>query len=367
MHISEAIESYISVNDEPSYYLHLATNFEEIYKARKLLCSAGCLTGAVYVTPLKFDSKTNSFRMHNLAAYYYLSEMPKRLENYKKKEITPLIIEICKAQHSIIDYNYLKLGRVHYQTYQSSLNGMSLAGDRLQVISNLEKLLQIGLCEPISFYETFLTCIDNFPFFGYFLFEALTSYIICYQNDSYSSYVKDVYFEDNNWNYKNIIYEIKPDLLKNYNLKGFSFTLYYCYNLLHRYFDAGSFEVFCRGFTNILRRLLIDNLFSKENNKFDIRSILGHDLHRNNTRREMNLSKAKELWQTARKINAPVSRYCIYNRGEYGILPTINDFDYRVYTSNDLIVKNRDVFLNIDERIDLHVSFDLVEKSFMRR
>lgn len=386
--------------------LHVNTSFDKIKETGLLHSSGGCLVGSVYSTPL--ISKNGELRLHNLGRYIYEEEIPAALEktDNSNQKITPLVIEMelpKRARNNLIGINYLKIGKLHLAIYERLsylLSNEERNKLEQRVVQNTRKSMDFlchcnktfysssgfnnekffkGLCESISYLSIL----------GYFYFEAINEYLFLF-NESEQTKRYAERGEFNNYSYKNLMYDIYPELLKNFKLSEFCPERECLEDYLE---EKESLQIDQSHFFNYIKERVIFwiNAFLFSDNKKIINwrnleweysslkpylgPLLGHLIHRElrNFGRYPDFyfyfdqQKALEIWNYWNHQDILIPFNGVIPKGEIGINPAYSSVDYKIFTGN-VYGKNDDCFVEKEEELDVEINPKLVDPklTFMR-
>jgi len=210
--------------------VHITPNSEEIIESEQILASGGCMGASIYATPLRSDGT-----IHNLTKFILEDEF--RLCSPDKTPITLALHipqENFKQENQIQGIDYLQIGEQNHQIfneffakdyldqYQKSklkdliLGQIELTKDFLEVCHRYE----LNWIKNTDFFNMFERNANFMPILRYAYFETLQEYILLYQNDCASKYYKDK-GEFYNKNFKQMIFELSPELKKDFKITNF--------------------------------------------------------------------------------------------------------------------------------------------------
>jgi hypothetical protein len=182
------------------------------------------------------------FRIHNLGEYIYNKEAPRATyiqESGSDAKVLILEIDIPKRAHdNLIGIDYTKLGNVHlclYKELEYLLSFRERVNLQEIVINKIKQSLSLlnlssnayynhKKVDTNIFFDLLLAAIDHLPILGYLYFEAVAEYLMLFE-DNKEAQVAHSYGEIYNASYKNIMFDIFPDLLKGVGLGYFKPTL----------------------------------------------------------------------------------------------------------------------------------------------
>ncbi|MEK7651475.1 MAG: hypothetical protein AAB377_03035 [Patescibacteria group bacterium] len=223
-------------NSSKMYLFHVTPNLKKIIDSGVIYSSGGCLVGSIYATPLSLIN--GSFKAHNLGEYIFKKEASRA--SYlkgKNNKSSIIIIEVdlpLRAHDNIIGIDYIKLGGVHLAIYKDLeyllsfrertvlqeilLNKIKHSLPYLNLVSNAyhknEKI------DSDDFFNLLLMAIDHLPILGYIYFEVIAEYLMLFQ-DGREAKTAHNNGEFYNAGYKDLMFDIFPDLLKGVGLGFF--------------------------------------------------------------------------------------------------------------------------------------------------
>lgn len=384
------------------YVLHSTTksNYDEILQQQTLFSSAGCLVGGIYSTPLIKDDE--GLRVHNLGSYYSMNEIPKVIKQRSliNEEVKNLIIEIKGCNISKYNgINYLKMGEIHYKYFNkySSLISYNIREQIIAQVNNTlmkskfflletSKLLnrKLELDESIQYLNQFGKQSQHLSILSYAFFESLSDYIILNQNDDISNLYKqknEIY----NWNYKNIIFELYPFLLKRFNLEDIKFDLNQIVNKLKESNVIYNFnsEHFIISLCSKILKTINENFLNKVHKRDfeqlvnstklsysnNLIPLVGHIIHKLMKKKEyseiyslVEQDKAHDIWKYWEENDILIISNDLIPKGEIGINPyLINKFKYNVYTCDNLIEKDKFYYIDKFTPVNVKIKPKLIE------
>ncbi|MDD5625676.1 MAG: hypothetical protein PHG83_00735 [Patescibacteria group bacterium] len=385
--------------------LHITNKLDEILSTKSLYSSGGCLIGSIYCTPL-----------YNMNGKLYLSNLGDYIINYeskmalsgcpdKNKKITPLIIKVKNIKpnnSSILGIDYTKLGDIHFDIYTelkyllSKNEQFNLENDVVERIKKNVKFLRLCKIKPgkifnISPYEfinELVKAIGGIPYLGYIYFEVISEYLMLFSCDKRSNdcHKKG---ELNNYNYKNLAFNLRPNLLNNFNLGTFTPNLTDIEKIIKEMENKGEVKIDFQHFSNwLIRRisyLVVSDLFTKPKSKIDwsdltweyssltdcFRPLIGHMVHRllrNFNRFEdfyyyFDQTKALQIWNFWNHQDIIFPFNGTIPKGEVGINPAYNNLEYEVWlghykSQSNTIVQDKLLDIDIPPRmVDFKNSF----------
>jgi len=219
---------------------HVTPNLEKIIDTGALYSSGGCLVGSIYSTPIIPAGR--KMRVHNLGKYVFKEEAP-QASYLKEKGLKPsfVIIEVDlppRTHDNVIGVDYTKLGNVHlaiYKDLEYLLSFQERASLQEIILNKIKQSLPfLNLVENIrhketnvdesEFFYSFLSAIDHLPILGYIYFEVVAEYLMLFQDNAEAklAYESGEFF---NASYKNLMFNLFPDMLKGIGLGFFKPTI----------------------------------------------------------------------------------------------------------------------------------------------
>jgi len=298
-------------NKKKTYLFHCTDDigFSKILESKRLLSSGGCLVASIYCTPAIKISK-DKYRLHNLGGYYYFKELPlaNKFRNNIKTSIKGLLIEVIHEKPcKISGINYLYMNSITksvFLTYKNLLSDTLYNNIIENILNNLnaisdfllyaKSLYQKELSNRIAldFIDQLNEGTKYLPILGHYIFEAVSKYIMLYQDDPISNYYKTLN-EIYNWNYKNMFFYLYPELHIKFDLGKINYRKddYLAYRKKHSFINNFSDEHFIEVTTtdiiNMIYECLVRNVCSDDFcsldrsiiNKPSLSSICGSLLH----------------------------------------------------------------------------------------
>jgi hypothetical protein len=383
------------------YLAHITYNLDEILRNRRIFSSGGCLAGSIYCTPLSVNG--DKLRMHNLGVYVAETEAPMMANNkHDKKQPEILIFEVKTdedAHHNLIGIDYLRMGEVHYSIYKQ-LEYLLSYEERSElhktIISNMKQSLDyLSLCsesyysgellDPDYFLNIFIGNIQFLPILGYLYFEAISEYLMLFQdNDEAKRYMEvgELY----NQTYKELMYALQPELKQNFKLSGFQPSTdelleYLKSKRIFVKFDSKQFKDWL---TRRLIYLTNARLFD-ENNKNNIewrrfhwdfnniaeyaRPLLGHLIHRElrNFGRYPSFyfyfdqTKALQVWNYWNHMDIEIPFNGVMPKGEVGINPALPHLTYKVFRGKYISDHSGFKYVEPAKELDISIEPKLVD------
>jgi hypothetical protein len=206
----------------PSHLMHTTVALDAIRASGQLYASSGCLLAALYCAPL--TQTPAGLRPHNLGAYL--------LET--KPHTRTLVIEIVPtAPVPAKGLDYLRLGRVHLQTYLehrpllTEAEDFRLRGRALGQIQAAAPFLDTLLANAAgrrtpsaTFVDQLPRAVPALPFLGYVYFEVLSEYLMLHSTSTETKTYADV-GEMNNRLYKRLAFSAVSGMDKLFDLSRF--------------------------------------------------------------------------------------------------------------------------------------------------
>jgi hypothetical protein len=382
------------------YLFHVTPNLPKVLESGVLYSSGGCLVGSIYATPLY--PYQGVFRPHNLGEYIYRHEAP-RATYLQSKDEAPgiLILEVDlpeRAHDNLIGIDYTKLGSVHLAIYKDLEYLLSLR-ERVYLQEIVVNKIKQALCmlniasnyqrgEPINidhFFELYLSAIDQLPILGYLYFEVIAEYLMLFE-DHASAREAHEKGEIYNASYKNIMFDIFPELLRGAGLGHFKPTpaqvVAYIrkYNIISK-FDESSFLQHLANRTIYMVRSRLFNGKSEAINwralKWDIKDLevvasplLGHLVHRElrNFGRfpdfyfYFDQVKALQAWNYWNQMGVVIPFNGVMPKGEIGVNPALPDLSVRVYVGKEVRgSKNESLLVEIEGEVPVKIVPRLID------
>lgn len=390
------------INQAEINLLHITTNIEPIQESKFLYASGGCLVGSVYCTPLfPIQKEKNSFKMHNLGAYFYEKEalealkfsLPNENEETLKKKITCLVIKLKRRHYDhtspLLGVNYLKLGNIHnhiFDKYKYLLSDKEVTDLKDKIEANiLDANDFLNECFtyqsqdeiPDIFLNNFLSFINknSLPIFGYVYFEAVCNCITQFQNDYVSAEYKNQ-GEIYNWHYKNVMFDLFPDFLGNFKLSSFNPDFEKLCDVITKRnfifsFDKTTFKLsLYRKIIEYINLYLLDKRYAIADLQRFHTPLKGHLIHRELRSFERypdfyfyyDQQKALEIWNYWNKNKILIPFNGIMAKGEVGINPAyINNVDYKIYEVEEVKKQNNEYIVKLGGATDITIPPRLVD------
>lgn len=390
-----------SLKEEKIYLLHTTPNLEGILRSGSLYSSGGCLVGGIYATPL--FKKKNLFHLHNLGEYIVKKEAKKA--SYMQNSHNPinnLLIEVelpTYTHSNLIGIDYLKIGNIHFDIYKeleyllSFEERVKLHDSLLIRIKHSLSLLSLASNSYSNhkkpdaklFFDLLVSAIDHLPILGYMYFEVVSEFIMLHEKSANAQKYHKI-GELYNWTYKDLMFDLFPDLLKGYGLGIFKPEL----NLLLKYINKKKIiPNFDPEYTSnlILERLLFlinTRLLNLDhcNMGIDWKSVkwtfndlslfasqlLGHLLHRElrNFGRYPDFYfyfdqfKALQIWNYWNHMDILIPFNGFIPKGELGINPACPNMKYNIYKGK-IFEENEGLVIEPVEKLNLKIIPRLVD------
>lgn len=381
------------MDGEEIYLAHITTRKEDIIDSKKILCSSGCLVGSVYCVPVYKVNETE-FKLHNLGKYIYQNEVKFFSDNNGNPEI--LLFKIKKPRDfKYCGINYLKLGKFHLNIYEE-LKFLLDVEERKDIDESILKMIDWSrelmhllykyspkelLNNYEKFYKILQRTVKGVPIFGYFLFEITSEFIAYKQNDLESVYYSDLE-EINVANFKNLVFQVVPNLTKNFDLGQFAPDINIMESRIKELgLDFEEYKLFvCESLNYYVNNYLFTGktspyFFSENITIEDCYKVcphfVGHILHR--IIRKMNrypefhanfdTFKAIKIWNYWNKNNIFFPANSIMPKGEIGINPTTPNLEYNVYETKIVKTTDEELLFSIANEATVKITPQLVELS----
>lgn len=377
------------------YFAHITLNFDEILRSGFLYPSGGCLVGGIYASPL-FE-ENGKFRVHNLGKYIFEKEAPRSFHFQNKKGPHILIIEVILPSHKsnpLIGIDYTRLGNIHLDIYrefenflprQENLKLRNIVLDRIKYSLKFLNLVNSSYIndkniDPNLFFKLYVNTINYLPILGYLYFEAISEYLMLYQDSEEAGRIHAL-GEFYTHNYKNLMFDLFPGLLRGQTLGCFNPTLkqllaYIKEKKIISQFnqDKISSHLINRLIFLINSRLLNTN-YSLINSRhwernFDAITevaspLLGHLIYCEsmNFNKYFDLSQieAIQVWDYWNYVGIAIPFNGFIPKGESGINPAYPNLKYQIYlgTTN---THGGNLYVIPDKKLDVKIIPQLVNK-----
>lgn len=389
------------LNNKEIYLAHFPKNIQDIINSGKVFSSAGCLVGSIYCTQVIKNG--SAMFLSDLGSYLANYEIPKSLKSVNGAQEKPkecILFSIKKEDtNNLFGINYLDLGELHYEVFQSLsylLSRQELAYLETEIVSKAQKIKNIQRIASYlkqdkksinMFFDTYSASVKHIPLLGYILFEGITLYVSLCAQDDYSKTTRSKGFIPNKI-YKMIIFESRKNLYKNFSLASLDFNykdLKELIFLLNEKEDTrinfNHFIYFLADFCiEAISKYLIPEDYVGIESLRDVhgsqKKIIGHTVHRllrGMTRNQdfyfyFEQSKALSVWNFWNKEHVQIPFNGIIPKGEFGINPADPTKEINVYVADLEYVDDQQVNVLVRKRIDCAVIPRLVDlkHSFMR-
>jgi len=362
-------------NSSKIYLFHTTPNLEKITKSGAFYSSGGCLIGSIYSTPIIPDG-SGQLRVHNLGKYVFKNEAP-RASYLREKKTKPsfVIIEAelpPKVHDNIIGIDYIKLGDVHLAIYKDLAYLLSFRerASLQEIILNKVKqsLSYLNLAHNAyhegakvneeDFFFSFLSAIDHLPILGYIYFEVVAEYLMLFGDDDGAKKAHDL-GEIYNAGYKNLMFDLFPDMLRGVGLGFFKRTPRQLVQHIKKEklisnFDEKKFIAYITERIIFLTQARLMNETDSRINWYALNwdfkvlesiasPLLGHLIHRElrNFGRfpdfyfYFDQLKALQAWNYWNHMGVVIPFNGIMPKGEIGINPAWPDLKYKVYVGKE--------------------------------
>lgn len=383
------------IKSKKVYLAHITYNLDSILKNRRIFSSSGCLMGSIYCSPLVLEA--GRLRLHNLGVYITEHEASMMIENKSGKERPEILlfeVNVDKNIHNnLIGIDYLRMGEVHYSIYKQLEYLLSYKErfelHKLILLKMKQSLDYLSLCseshhsegkvDPNYFLNVFVANIQFLPILGYLYFEAISEYLMLFQDNKEAKKYADV-GELYNPTYKELMYALRPKLRQNFKLSDFQPTINSVINYLdHKdVFTKFNKNHFKDWLTKRLIYLTNARLFGncKQNNidwchfHWDFENLaefakplLGHLIHRElrNFGRYPSFyfyfdqTKALQGWNYWNHMDIEIPFNGVMPKGEVGINPALPDLTYKVFRGK--YIKGKD-FRYVEPIKELKISIE---------
>ena len=371
-------------NHNKLHFLHVTPNLEAILESGSIYSSSGCLMGAVYATPL--FQENGRLRLHNLGKYIFEKEAPKATY-YKNNNhrLKALIIEttLPHGNHdNLIGINYTKLGKVHLNIYRELEYLLSFT-ERLKIyeviINRIKKsIAYLNFVHNSYFYERkidseeffklFIPAIEHLPILGYLYFEVVSEYLMLFQDCPAAINSRGI-GEFYNFTYKDLMFDLFPELLKGKSLSTFSPSLpilidyIKSHNLISKFDEKKMAQHLAERIVLLTNTRLLNsdnpkNVINWLMMKWDFEhlvplapGLLGHLIHRElrNFGRYPDFYfyfdqfKALQAWNYWNHMDITIPFNGFIPKGETGINPASTNLKYKIYLAK-IIKGNKDQY-----------------------
>jgi len=383
------------------FLAHITPNLHNILEQNNLYPSSGCLVGSIYCVPI--SDEDGKLRIYNLGEYVFKKEMPRFLGKQAADSGNILIIKLNMpdvGKNNLIGVDYLRLGNIHFDTYHqleyllSSQERNSLKESCVERVRAATEYL--SLCDKIyhcsqhinnvDFFKVFNAASEHLPVLGYFYFEAISEYIMLFQ-DSDTAIVYKKIGEFFSPSYKDLVSNLSPQLSQNFSLRQFRPNIKEVIHYIdsHQVFKEFNPEKFVTYLTKRLcfltnARLLNHRMLPIEWDKiqwnFDylsqyISPLLGHLIHRElRTFKRyphfyfyFDQYKALQVWNYWNHMNIVIPFNGVMPKGEVGINPAYTNLDYQFFTSR-MYSQNGFAYLEPQKEVEINIVPKLVDLKF---
>ena len=382
------------------HLFHVTPNLSSVLESGVLYSSGGCLVGSIYATPLY--SHGGAFRIHNLGEYIYKKEAPRATYLQSKNAVPGIMIlevDLPEREHdNLIGIDYTKLGNVHHAIYKDLEYLLSLR-ERIYlqeiIVNKIKQALSMlnmanSHCggkkiNTDHFFELYISAIDQLPILGYLYFEVVAEYLMLFEDHAearLSHENREIY----NASYKNMMFDLCPELLKGAGLGYFkpSPLQIIGYFKKHNFISNFNEESFLKHLTNRTIYMVQSRLVDGKNRttnwrtfRWDIRELeaaasplLGHLIHRElrNFGRfpdfyfYFDQFKALQAWNYWNQMGVIIPFNGILPKGEIGINPALPDLNIKVYVGKE--VKNSkkgSMYIDIDREVPVKIAPRLID------
>jgi len=392
-------------NSSKIYLAHVTYSVKDIIESGYVYPSGGCLVGSVYCLPV--TKCRDGLRMHNLGSYIYNKEAPMTSnKNNIKPDVLLFEIDNTLSPKKLIGIDYLKLGNNHYNIYRSLEYLLSIKERNnlheiiLKKIKNSTNFLSLSnyyyhnnnqKVDCVKFLDLYIETIDNLPILGYLYFEVVSEYIMLFQDNKEATRFHKL-GEFYNPSYKDLMFNLFPDLSKNFKLDFFKpkFEMICHYikeNGLFKNFDEMQMlKYICERLIFLSNVRLFNNNetlinFDHLNWGFDEISPIIHPLVGQIIHRELRTFnrypdfyfyfdqlKALQVWNYWNYMDVVTPFNGVIPKGEIGINPASTKLEYKVFLC-DVYNENNNLFLKKKGLVDVKIAAKLIDfkLSFMRK
>lgn len=387
-------------NSSKIYLFHVTPNLRKILESGTIYSSGGCLVGSIYATPL--FPENGLLKTHNLGQYIFKKEAPKTSYlKEKRKKSSIIIIEVDlppRAHDNLIGIDYIKLGGVHLAIYKE-LEYLLSYRERIVLQEILLNKIKQSLClfnfinhisdkkcedgfDDDTFFELFVSAIDHLPILGYIYFEIISEYLMLFQ-DGKDAKIDYEFGEFHNAGYKNVMFDLFPELLKGSGLGYFKPTIdqlitYIKGKKLISNFDEKEFINYLKERIIFIVKTRLLNPGAESINwgsfQWDFKSLeavasplLGHLVHRElrNFGRfpdfyfYFDQFKALQAWNYWNHMGVIIPFNGTFPKGEVGINPAWPDLKIKTYVGKEVHRTNKNTMYVVPEK---EISIKLVPR-----
>lgn len=350
--------------------IHITSSLPDILKSGEIKLSSWCLPCTVYVTP--YNNK-----VHNLTTSILSKEL-----NATGKEYSSILFNF---------YNFKRKPNILMSWFDSQLLWelyFSIFGSTKHLLDSEEILLiednvidQIKSLSPLlflcrnyldiekadakDFLNDFIWLTKQHGILGWLYFEAISEYIMFFQNDSETIKLKTIW-ELNNKNHKALIFDLTTHLKQSFNVSCFYPTLNEIVDFIKskgfiNWLDVSHFANFLKFRLAHMIRYKFDRWHIYEN-----KSLNGHLTYffikeKPDFRAyyQSFYNKKKDLIQNQRNDNSVIFPYrSDIPKWEIWINPSIIDFEYEAFVVD--IINDK---ISIKEKISVRLINEMVEKN----
>jgi len=332
------------------WVLHVTKNRDQIIKSGKMYVSTGCLPYTIYWVPA-----LPWWDVHNLIEYMLSKEIASQ-----NNEQWLLYIHFNALHQQTNIYNNWFDSRACWNEYYTIIQKLSKSNisevkeqtqelihqatiHRTDISSELNILSELYYTKSNKYnriIDTYTSLCQKNNFFTWVSLEVLIEYIMLYQDDTRSQYLKQNN-EVNNEHYKNIIFSLAPSMKWNFNISHFIFdpkqrSDKIIENHCISQFDYEHFIRFIS--TRILHNLTYKILWSElpDDSESLIWNIIYHTAKRNEHyaafQSAFNTERKDFIHTTRKKYNTVFPYNSVIPKWEIWINPHILDWSYDVYT-----------------------------------
>lgn len=236
------------------------------------------------------------------------------------------------------------------------------------------------------FFENFHRAVKHLPILGYLYFEAVSEYLMLFQNNAEAKKYAEV-GEFYNPSYKDLMYQLQPLLKKNYKLSNFNPTIEELFGHIKNRHIFLNFDE-SHMIKYLSERLVFwvnTRLFNVERSVVDWRKfrwdfdhlvenakpLVGNLIHRElrNFGRYPSFyfyfdqTKALQVWNYWNHMDVTVPFNGVFPKGEVGINPAYPDLSYKVYLGH--VSHDKDfTFIEPKKEIEIDIVPKLVDLRF---
>lgn len=379
------------------YVAHVTKNLKDINESRSIYPSAGCLVGSIYCVPVTKE-EDGRLRVHNLGKYIYENEL-KFSDSGNEVSIILFELNIEDQLRNLMGIDYLKLGALHLSLYEELK--YLLSEDEIdflekKITKNIRKssvfldyvtsvYSENSKLDPACFFALLGDSVKNIPILGYIYFETIAEYLMLFSDDSQTKSLAEK-GEFNNYLYKNLLYDLLPELKGGFNLSKFNIPIneisaYINKKRLISDFDTSQFE---RAIAERMIFLFVSRTINLQENcnwknilwdfddlKKGAAALIGHMIHRElrsfgrypDFYYYFDQIKALQVWNYWNNSKVIIPFNGCFPKGEIGINPAFPFLKYKAYST---LLKPEGDFLFIDRlnEIDLKIIPRLIDLRF---